>query len=158
MIYQVIGFGLISLSATYWAWVVFRAARLRQDLYNIRCELYDGAAKAEGLSDPCCISTLLSIESLSTSAPKISIPFFGYLIMSTPPGALMLQRAKTEEVQNLIDDAIEKASTRILQYLFNETASGLFISLLFLIRISSSKVVRNWVQMSLKANPNCRIA
>jgi len=153
MIALSIGMVLASLSITYAWWVRIRVINLRQDIYDIRDRLFDKALALESLSDPAYREAREHLNKVAAIVNRLSLMVLAFVLgqgRSEPMG----DRFKTSnfELQHAINESLEASSSRLAHYLFRETLTGAFCSLL-LIRTRVSDVVeaqllkwsRRWV-------------
>ena len=129
MILMTVGILLVSLSLTYAWWTKVRVICLRQDIYDIRDELFDRALKLDGLSDP---AYKQARERLNASASVADV--FSLITLAKMKSMdISVDDAfcsTNKELQDAIDESLRKCSIRICRFLLRETLSGVFISLL----------------------------
>lgn len=122
----IIGFALIGLSLGYACWVKVRVIRLREDLFEIRDDLFDAARRLNGFNDPAYREARIHIHALITMADSISIPCVLFLSQSAS------EKESASSSNPAMQEAIDKAKRLYIQrtqrYLFGETLGGLLVT------------------------------
>jgi|GEM_PF-5065808 len=122
--------GALLLSAVVAAawWTRIRQMWLRQDIYDLRDELFDTMAKAGTLDDPAYRSARSHLNYVAQCAGDLSLPVFLYLLHAGVKGKA-IESSENEFVQRTVQETIENCATRIVRFLVLETGAGLLMSL-----------------------------
>lgn len=138
MIRLIIGTMGISLIVSYLMWVQIRVYRLRQDIYDIRDQLFDTANLLDCFDDEAYKSARGYLNALTSLAPHLSVALLAHVIASNKTTAHN-PNSKNAKMQEEIDIAIRWAARRLFQYLSNETASGWLLRIAIIPILSMSE-------------------
>lgn len=148
MAWLAIGVLLISFVTTHAWWTTVRVVRLRQDVFDIRDNLFDVAAETRTFDDPAYRHARHHLNSVARIADTINLYMLGYLL-----NANLTQRERPTSnnavLQHAIDASLEVCTERIRRYLMRETFTGL-IAIPFVQTIRMTSVIedqiRKWVR------------
>jgi hypothetical protein len=136
MIWLFVGVLLVSLSLAYAWWTRVRVINLRQDIFDLRDELFVSAMALDQLDDPAHTSARDHLNAVAMTADFLTIPLLAYLLHAGV-GAKQVVRSQKHELQRAIDDALEHCASRIAFYLTHETFTGIVIlPLLRIVRLT----------------------
>lgn len=153
----VFGVLLISGALTYAWWIRVRVVCLRQDIYDLRDELFDIALKLRALDDPGYKATRAHLNGLARSAEVISVPLAIYAsTLETEAAAHRGHsfRSADPALQSSIDDVHDRCARRLVRFLFWETLSGLvgriFFAMTRNLRLAAERmsitVMERWIE------------
>ena len=126
MIWLTIGVLLISFVTTHAWWSIVRVVRLRQDVFDIRDNLFDVAAETRMFKDQAYRDARRHLNSIARIADTISFYMLGYLLYANFAPRKRL-RSNNAVLQKAIDLSLEDCTERIRKYLMRETFTGLVV-------------------------------
>src|SRR5208337_596404 len=119
---QVVVFSVLLSSALCYAWWVrFRVWMLRQDIFNIRDELWDSMRLSGELDDPSHREMRDALNALIRLAPLLSVLTILEVLTDETYAAVLTRKDLGVAVQN----ARHLTVIRVTRYVFFETFSGL---------------------------------
>ncbi len=113
-----IGVAGLSLISFYVCWTKFRVFCLRQELFDVRNELWDSARALECFDDPVYMEARESLNSLIRSAHKISLPVLVHVMVNYPQTERSPAKSTNAEMQKSIDYAIAQSVACLTRYVF----------------------------------------
>lgn len=122
-----IGIALVSFGLCYAAWIRIRPLRLRQDIYDLRDELFDEALAAGALTDPGYRQLRLQLNSWARSAAMISFPSLVYLLVTLDDDLPTPIPSERPEVQAILERTYDRLARRLIRYVAFETLPGLIV-------------------------------
>ena len=118
------GILLVSVGLTYAWWTKVRVICLRQDIFDIRDELFDAALDLNGLGDPAYRQARERLNFAAKIADVFSLPLVTAVrSMNAPPQQEFC--SSNRKLQEAINHAIASCSQRIVDYLYFETFCGM---------------------------------
>lgn len=128
----IVGSTLVSFAVTYAWWAKVRAIALRQNIYDVRDQLFDAAAAIGGgsFSDPAYREARTRLNGIAVSAEFIaSGPALIYLhvLFRTTGRRLTIPETDNQDLSRAIKDAMRGCEDRIAGYVLHETALGLAV-------------------------------
>ncbi len=138
-----VGVILLSAGVSYAWWTKVRVLWLRQDIYDLRDELFMASARYSLTHDEAAKSARDHLNTLARIAPVISIPFVVTAIRTGVVEVRELPRSDDTRLDSLIKEAMNKADRRIARYLAKETLTG------WLFVILSRVVLMTWLLQAL---------
>ena len=137
MIWVFIGMMLVSLAITHAWWARVRIILLRQDLFDLRDELFSVALRLECFDDEAYRDARNHLNSVARIADTISVPLLSYLSCGPVPERER-PRSDIPELQVAIEQTLENCALRIQRYLLRQTFTGLItLPVVRSIRVSS---------------------
>jgi hypothetical protein len=130
MIWVFAGVCLISFSLTYAWWVKARVVCLRQDIFDIRDDLFDVALELGVLDDTAYRDARDHLNNIASAASLFSIPFFATCV-SQAGESRAFDKTSNAKLQEAIDKRVRRCASRIGNYLLYETFTGWSICTLF---------------------------
>jgi hypothetical protein len=134
-------------------WVKIRVMRLRQDLYDVRDQLFDVAADRKGSEDPAYVAARDHLNSVAAISADLSIPLLIFLISQSDGEEFVRPISKDAELQAAIDKMYRWSADRLSSYILKETLSGCFLRCvvtLFAVSVYltklSSRSIENWLR------------
>ena len=119
---QVVVFSvLLSVAICYAWWVRFRVWMLRQDIFNIRDELWESMRLSGELDDPSHREMREALNALIRLAPLLSVLTILRVLTDETYAAVLT----TKDVGIAVRTARNRTVIRVTRYLFLETFSGL---------------------------------
>lgn len=149
--YQVlflVGVAIMAIGVGFAWWVKLRVVWLRQDIYDLRDELFMESVRRDCVTDPSGEAARGHLNALAQIAPYLSIQFIGYLIHFELLEACQLPKSADPAFDDVIESIMRRADARIERYLFRETATGLLLlplSRLISMAWIEEKIVR-WIR------------
>lgn len=128
MSFLIVGMLLVSFGLSYAWWRTVRVYALKQDIFDIRDELFDFAAGNGWLSDVAYQQTREHLNDFAGTARLMSIPFLAFFAVQ-PRAARGYHRPKSDDplMDEKIKDTLDKSSHLLHHYLFRCTAIGWLI-------------------------------
>lgn len=116
---------MISLALSYAWWIRVRIINFRQDVFDVRDDLFVRAMELHAFEDSAYRATRDHLNKVAASADHATISVIAYLMHKGLTGSLKDRtRTSNEALQVAIDDAIEATATRLAHLLVYETATG----------------------------------
>jgi len=154
MIWIFVGMLLISLSLSYAWWVKVRIICLKQDVFDIRDELFDTALELNALDDLAYQQARNHLNNVASTAGILSVPFI-LVALSQDRVPQSREKSLNQDMQNAIDAAITRCAHRIWNYLQFETIMGWFGLTVFsaskltkLIEHKATQSIESWLYTS----------
>jgi hypothetical protein len=133
---------ILSATITYVFWVRLRIWLLRQDLFNIRDELWQKMRDGGTLNDEHYLATREAFNATIRIAPWLSFIVLGRILFS---GVHHRHHGKVLEA---VIDARRQAIDRLLKYMLFETATGwlvVSVASLHFVKSMVEKQLRGWI-------------
>lgn len=125
MAWLTFGMFLVSSAIAYAWWCHVRVIGLRQDLFDIRDEMWDEARALGCFDDPAYRSAREHLNGVATHSSSFTLPVLAFVMANRPPGGYpRLQRSENQDVRQIIDRALTRSSARLASYLVNESLTG----------------------------------
>lgn len=125
MVWLTFGMLLVSSAIAYAWWCHVRVIALRQDLFDIRDDMWDAARELGCFNDPAYQSTRDHLNGVATHARSFTVPVLAFVLANRPPGGYPRPaRSENQDVQRIIDRALTRSSARLASYLVNESLTG----------------------------------
>lgn len=115
----------------YAFWIRVRVIGLRADLLDIFGELGEKVAKSNASADPGFLATAKIFELNIRFADSFSYALLSYCGKTGPKEPFTPPKSPRSDVQEWINEAIERTRERIADYISKETLSGLIRHSLF---------------------------
>lgn len=117
----------ISITLTYAWWIRVRVIMFRQNLYDIRDELFDRAADCDGLEDPAHHVARQHINNIAHTAEMFSVPLFAYHLSAGVDGGDFQERLHTDnpKLAAAIEKAMNASANAVTHYLLRRTIPGI---------------------------------
>ena len=134
---------VISSVLTYAWWIHFRVWMLRQDLFEIRDDLWDEMSEKGELDDPAHRETREGINSMIRFSPYLSIRT---LILIATDGAENVQQST--DLPQAVVEARKAVFNRIMRFMLLETVTGLACTFLAMLVMSHSVAIsqmQKWI-------------
>lgn len=132
MTWVILGTAITSLALSFAWWCKVRVVDLRQDLFDIRDEMWDRAHEIGALDDTAYRAAREHLNSLARHAHEFNIPVLAYLLASEPDGGYpKYPKSDRQDVQEIVDSAIDASSTTLVHYLLRKTLAGRIGGLFF---------------------------
>lgn len=130
MIWIVIGAISISLATTYAWWVKVRAIAFRQDIFDIRDDLFDAALAADGVGDDAHIAARRHLNSLANSVNGLSIMLLGYVLSRGVDTHSLRSKLNSSNValNAAIEGALSRSTQVFAEFLLHKTMPGVLLS------------------------------
>ena len=123
------GMLLISCAAAYAWWCRVRVIDLRQDLFDIRDDMWDDARRLGCFSDPAYRSTREHLNGVATHASSFTFPILAVVMANRPEGGYPARpTSERHDVQKILDRALYRSSNRLTSYIVNESLIGWIVS------------------------------
>lgn len=120
-------FGVLLMSlgiAGAW-WTKVRVIWLRQDIYDLRDELFMESVRRDCVQDPGIQAAREHLNAIARVSPVLSISFIANAIQLGLVESREFPRSDDKELGKLIESTMNKAGLRIQRYLLRETLAGL---------------------------------
>ncbi len=128
-VYLFLGCSLVSGAISYAWWMRVRVIDLRQDIFDVRDELFDCALEFDGHDDPAYKLVREHLNTLASTAPIISLMLLASVLgRNIPEGFSDFKKKMTSSdprLQEGIELALSKSSDRVCRYLIFETFTGI---------------------------------
>ena len=140
-----IGAFIVSAALSYAWWIKVRVIDLRQDIFDIRDELFDQAVERGWLSDPAYRAARTRLNSMAANAHTLSVPVLDFLARrvesNTHTDIKEEENVGTsdEELRGAIHDCKYRVAERLNKYIFRETLCGIAILLAYRVTNMASK-------------------
>jgi hypothetical protein len=118
IIWLFVGVSALVLTTFYMVWTKFRVLIVRQELFDVRDELWQQAHRNECLRDPAYLDARERINSLIRTAHKISLPVLAYAMAYGSKNTESSPESQNDNMQAAIDKAVEKTAYIIMRYVF----------------------------------------
>ena len=138
-----VGVLLLSVGVSYAWWTKVRVLWLRQDIYDIRDNLFMESARLDRADDQAAKCARDHLNALARVASVISFPLVITAINTGEAEVRELLKSENAKLNKFIKLSMEKAGNRIARYLTRETLTG------WIIVILSRVVFMTWVLQSL---------
>ncbi len=125
------GLATTSLALAYANWVRVRVIRLRQDLFEIRDDLFDAAAALCAFDDPAYREYRAGINAMIRFASVLSVPMIVFANTSKERTDDFM-RSEDAELQEAIDHARSRLESLLATYLIHSTLTGWITTALIL--------------------------
>lgn len=146
-VYYTIGFFvgvlLLSVGVSYAWWTKVRVLWLRQDIYDIRDNLFMQSARLGRADDEAVKCARDHLNALARVAPVISIPLVITAINIGEAEVRALPKSENAKLNKFIKASMDNAGNRISRYLMRETLTG------WICVILSRAVFMTWALQSL---------
>lgn len=120
--YVQLAFGvfLLSLTASYVVWCRFRVMIIRQDLFEIRGDLWEAAFELDCLKDDAYQQARVSLNAMIRSAHNMSLPVLLFAVLKFDDRKLDdIPKSSNPDMQKAIEDAARLSSEALLRYVIN---------------------------------------
>lgn len=134
-----VGVLLLSVGVSYAWWTKLRVLWLRQDIYDIRDNLFMESARLDRPHDEAAKCARDHLNAIARVASVISFPAVITAINIGEAEIRELPKSENEELNKCIQLSMEKAGNRIVRYLTRETLTG------WIIVILSRVAVMTWI-------------
>ena len=125
MAWLTLGMLMVSGAAAYGWWCHVRVIGLRQDLFDIRDDMWDEARQLDCFDDPAYRNTREHLNRIAIHAGSFTLPVLAFVMANRPPGGYVpLPRSEREDVQQVLDRALHRSSARLASYIVNESITG----------------------------------
>ncbi len=127
--YYIFLFGvfLMSFGVSYAWWMKIRVMWFRQDIYDLRDELFMACVRLRCVDDEGGRAARDHLNVLAQVASVLSIPFLANAIQLGLAEVCAIPKSKNVELDKLIESAMNRADRRIGRYLLRESLTGLII-------------------------------
>lgn len=120
-----VGAVIISLALSYAWWTKVRVINFRQDVFDIRDELFARAMELKAFDDPAYRATREHLNRLAVSADYATVSVIAYLMhKGLSDGLKDRTRTSNPPLQAAIDASLEATAKRLAHLLVYETATG----------------------------------
>lgn len=123
----VLGCSLMSLGVSYAWWLKVRVIWLRQDIYDLRDELFMESVRLDRVDDAGARAAREHLNTLARISPIISIPLIANAIQLGVSRECPVPKSSHSDLNTAITTAMEQADRRLARYLLKHTLSGLVI-------------------------------
>lgn len=146
MMWIAIGTVMVSLALSYAWWTRVRVINFRQDVFDIRDELFDRAMELGALDDGAYKAARNHLNSAANTMEMVTVWGVAYYVRHVGVVTTAKEMAtKNAPLQEAICNAMEALAVRLTRYLVGETLAGRLVTL----RVSQKRVLlwaRRWVQ------------